>query len=74
VWSTGEHFVSCAHVRQRQGGADLWNDGAILEQPRNRAEPRGRTSASKNAARISERAGTKSLETTVMSMPPGFRT
>src|SRR5204862_3429584 len=42
MWSTSEHFVSCAHVRQRHDGTDLWDDSATFEQSRNRAEPRRR--------------------------------
>src|SRR3954470_15637554 len=42
VWSTSEHFVSCAHARQRQDGPDLWDNFATLEQSRYRAEPRRR--------------------------------
>src|SRR3954469_17637087 len=42
VWSTIEHFVSRAHVRERQAGPDLRDDCASLEQSRNRAEPRRR--------------------------------
>jgi hypothetical protein len=32
VWSTGEHLVSSAHVRQRQDGPDLWDDCATFEE------------------------------------------
>jgi len=42
VWSTSEHFVSCAHARQRQDGPELWEDFATFEQSRNRGEPRRR--------------------------------